>query len=376
MALLTQEEFETKIRRKNPEILIKVVKLGEYTGSEKYIICGTYYGKVRIMAKTMYSRKRFSTNCAVNKTQYFINIVSEKHMNRYVYPKTEYIDDKEYITVTCPTHGDFSIMAQSHLNGRGCRKCGKTRCINLLEKTQEEFLELLKKTNLEAYKELEFLEEYKGYNKQILARNRYGVVYVVPGTLYKGSCPSIRSAIDPTAYIIAMFKEKHGNRYDYSLVKYVEGNIDVLIICPIHGVFPQRPNGHLNMRNCTTCAMQKGVWGRTEYEDMAKGREVTCYIINCFNNQESFTKIGISLNVKKRFSGKVAMPYKYKIIREIKGNAGEMWDLEHTLHRSHSKAKLKYTPLIEFKGDKECFTKILPDEIINKTIEEVKQKQT
>ena len=38
--------------------------------------------------------------------------------------------------------------------------------------------------------------------------------------------------------------KKHGNKYDYSLVKYVNSKTKVKIICPKHGVFEQKPNIH------------------------------------------------------------------------------------------------------------------------------------
>lgn len=46
---------------------------------------------------------------------------------------------------------------------------------------------------------------------------------------------------------------KHGDRYDYSLVKYIRTDIPVDIICSIHGVFQQRPKNHLSGQNCSKC---------------------------------------------------------------------------------------------------------------------------
>ena len=37
----------------------------------------------------------------------------------------------------------------------------------------------------------------------------------------------------------------HGDRYDYSLVEYVNNSTNVAIICPNHGSFPQSPANHL-----------------------------------------------------------------------------------------------------------------------------------
>ena len=45
----------------------------------------------------------------------------------------------------------------------------------------------------------------------------------------------------------------HGDKYDYSLVEYKNNRTKVKIICPIHGVFEQRPGDHLNGVGCKKC---------------------------------------------------------------------------------------------------------------------------
>lgn len=53
-------------------------------------------------------------------------------------------------------------------------------------------------------------------------------------------------------------RKVHGNRYDYSKVKYIDTNTEVTIICKIHGEFPQKPANHLSGNNCPYCAGQGG----------------------------------------------------------------------------------------------------------------------
>lgn len=47
--------------------------------------------------------------------------------------------------------------------------------------------------------------------------------------------------------------KKHGDKYDYSKVEYVNSTTKVCIICPIHGEFWQKPNNHLNGQGCPKC---------------------------------------------------------------------------------------------------------------------------
>ena len=49
----------------------------------------------------------------------------------------------------------------------------------------------------------------------------------------------------------------HGNQYDYSKVKYVSALTPILIICPLHGEFRQKPNTHLNGNGCLQCGFIK-----------------------------------------------------------------------------------------------------------------------
>lgn len=65
----------------------------------------------------------------------YIAKVREVHKDKYDYSKTQYIRMVKHITITCPKHGDFSIIAQCHLNGQGCPKCKKERQHERIEST-------------------------------------------------------------------------------------------------------------------------------------------------------------------------------------------------------------------------------------------------
>ncbi len=50
---------------------------------------------------------------------------------------------------------------------------------------------------------------------------------------------------------------KHNNFYDYSKVNFINSKIKIIIICPEHGEFEQRPDMHLNGQGCKKCALKK-----------------------------------------------------------------------------------------------------------------------
>ena len=87
----------------------------------------------------------------------------------------------------------------------------------------------------------------------------------------------------------------------------------------------------------------------------------TIYVIQCWNEEEFFYKIGYTTRtVEERFAvfrGHVNMPYKYKIIHQIKLQNVQARQLEKELLAQVYKHH--YTPKIPFSGSKrECFSNI------------------
>lgn len=51
--------------------------------------------------------------------------------------------------------------------------------------------------------------------------------------------------------------KRHGLKYDYSLVNYLDSTTKVKIICPIHGEFLQTPQAHVRGNGCPLCANKR-----------------------------------------------------------------------------------------------------------------------
>lgn len=66
--------------------------------------------------------------------------------------------------------------------------------------------------------------------------------------------PKVRKSF-PT--LEARFREKHGNKFDYSKMIIDRMNIKTTIICPIHGEFQQTPGAHLAGKGCNKCAREE-----------------------------------------------------------------------------------------------------------------------
>lgn len=154
----------------------------------------------------------------------------------------------------------------------------------------------------------------------------------------------------------------HSNKYDYSEIKeYINNSTKYNIICKEHGSFLQRANDHLNGQGCPECGKRNLVgFRRSNYININKDRICTLYVIHCFNNEESFYKLGItSGKINRRYKCSKSMPYNYEVIFNIKGSAEDVWNKEAGLK---SKLNSKYIPLIPFGGSlTECYTDL--DEI-------------
>jgi very-short-patch-repair endonuclease len=71
--------------------------------------------------------------------------------------------------------------------------------------------------------------------------------------LQEAGCPKCVGKNKTTEEFIKEAKEVHRNKYDYSQVEYIDAKIKVKIICQEHGLFKQTPHAHLSGRGCAKC---------------------------------------------------------------------------------------------------------------------------
>lgn len=298
-------------------------------------------------------------------TKEYIDKVKVIHGNFYDYTKTEYINSTSKLLITCPIHGDFEQNPSDHQNGSGCKKC----YIEQIRSSTEQFIEKAKKIYGEKhdYDLVDYIDR-NTYVKIICPKHgifeKSPLVYLKGQGCQKCARETSRLALLSTNdHFISKSILVHSDKYDYSLVDYKGSAFNVIIICKQHGEFEQRPDVHIRGGGCTRCSKESH-WRRSDYVRKANGRKCIFYIIRCFNDQEEFYKIGITMGtIKKRYKSKVDMPYNYEIISCIYGEADSIWNMERD-----EKRKLKnfqYKPKINFCGSKtECFTqfKITLDE--------------
>ena len=136
-----------------------------------------------------------------DKTKTFIRKALRKHGDRYDYSNVIYTKATVNVEIICRVEGHepFPQTPNNHLSGKGCKKCGFEKLANERKLTLEEFIE-------------------------------------------EGNAT-------------------HGiGRYDYSKVKYVNNDTNVIIICHNHDIpfeFKQKPKHHLSGHGCKKCADEK-----------------------------------------------------------------------------------------------------------------------
>lgn len=110
----------------------------------------------------------------------------------YDFKKTTYMASNIKTIITCKEHGDFLVTPNNVLNRfSGCPLCAGEKARKSLAYTNQEFIKKAKKI--------------------------------------------------------------HGDKYDYSLVHYINNYTKIKIICPKHGIFEQLPYNHLRGNGCPHC---------------------------------------------------------------------------------------------------------------------------
>jgi len=187
-------------------------------------------------------------------TKTFIQKAIEVHGNKYDYSKVNYITSKDDVDIICPKHGSFSQRANNHLLGNGCKKCNQI--IPITQKTTtDEFIQKAKKTHGDRYNYS--LVKYIGSKKEIKIKCKNNHIFSQRADSHlKGhGCKYCTNNFQKnTKLFIEKAKEIHGDLYDYSLVDYKYASMKVKIICKKHGVFETRANNHLSLkRGCPNC---------------------------------------------------------------------------------------------------------------------------
>ena len=212
----------------------------------------------------------------------------------------------------------------------------------------------------EIHPELIVVSDYKGALKKIQIQTEYGICSCLPNNLLRGQIPSIETAIDKNEYFINKSNVLHKNKYDYSLINYINTSVKLEIICPVHGKFKQTPTHHFVNNGCKKCgdSEKQGWW----YKNPLNHNKLSnVYILKFTNDNHSFLKVGISTNIQKRINtlnNDTNNEYNISLIKSISNYSYYCFQLEKRFKNKIKIQNRNYLPIINFMGKNECFDNI------------------
>ncbi|MCV8988861.1 GIY-YIG nuclease family protein [Escherichia coli] len=177
-------------------------------------------------------------------TEDFIEGAKAVHGDKYDYSKVKYVGAHTKAVIICPEHGEFKKTLGDHLR----KKQGCPKC-----QIEAERAAYAEKFKAEAGAKYNYKYDYSKV-EYVNAKTKVVIVCPVHGEfeqkpdshLNSGGCRKCGGTERKTTEEwIAEAKALHGDKYDYSLVNYKTCNDEVEIICNTCGAhFPQRPHDH------------------------------------------------------------------------------------------------------------------------------------
>lgn len=185
----------------------------------------------------------------------FINLSILKHGDKYLYHRSNYINSKTLVNVTCPKHNDFTVIPYNHYKkGSGCPLCLK-ECKAI---DKENFIS--KVTNI-------YGDRYDLSNVNYISPDKYIVVYDKLKNKYKKvkalSIMYNRSENNPNPkeykkYTLEIVKDMsnavHEKYYNYDKFIFKTLSSVSIITCPLHGDFETSMENHIFKKyGCRKC---------------------------------------------------------------------------------------------------------------------------
>lgn len=279
---------------------------------------------------------------------------------KYTYDNSVYVSSRSKMVVTCPIHGDFKIVTNDHVRGKGCAKCNN-------KVDTEEFIRRanLRHNDYYSYEKAEYLTAktlvivtcpVHGDFEQKASTHLYGdgckkcvqEKLIVPIGTRRTYIPDQHARINSTERFITIAKEVHKNTYKYDKTIFTNSNTKVTVTCPIHGDFEQLPRNHFYLhQGCPLCkgrgfdSTKKHAWFYVYYLEKGKiGYGITTqpYIRNS-THLETFKKHGLR---------------NAKLVTMYKGQAKEVETFEKLVKQLFSSSKIAYDG---FKRENTSFSK-------------------
>lgn len=253
------------------------------------------------------SKEEKRLNGIVSNAKKFIERSKEKFGDRFDYSEVKYVNSQTPITLICKEHGTrFSTIPNVHLNSLfgGCKECHKRHIENTKKekKVRIKLTEEERKERRAEYEKSHFIEKAMkkfgdrfDYSKvkyvdcktpiNIIDKASNNEIFSIKPCNFLSSVQGRKDTLDAKRKkFIERARKLHGDKYDYSKVKYKSDKERVCIICPIHGEFWMTPHNHLASHRrgcgCPKCAnavskLEENIINRLTEENIKFKKEYT-----------------------------------------------------------------------------------------------------
>ena len=314
------------------------------------IICPEH-GEFWQIPKNHLNGKEGCPNCSIKKhnnsikrktREEFIKESQVIHNGKYDYSKVKYINNHTKVCIICPEHGEFWQTPKNHLKNHGCPKCCIHKILKKYSTSVDKFIKRAKEKYNNKYDYSKVV--FKNMNTKVcIICPEHGEFWQTPYSHLKGKI-GCKKCVDiwdsrgrvTTKDIIEHFKSIHGDKYDYSKVKYINARTNVTIVCPIHGEFDILPYNFIN-RGCSKCNKENNK--KEKLERIKKEKEIKTYIKKV---EQEKRKEDIRVSKEKEFIKKSiithGIKYDYSKVNYVNNSTkvciicpihGEFWQLPH-----------------------------------------------
>lgn len=188
----------------------------------------------------------------------FVAEAARVHTDKgYDLSRTVYAGSARKVTVGCPVHGFFDIIATLFVNGAGCQRCSMpnrgmqtpefvARCKGIHGAERFDY------SDVGAIKSVatDFVSIKCNKCDKTFTQRAYSHLRGLNG------CPTC-SITKPhtTESFIEAARKCHGDKYMYDDCEYTTSASPVTITCSAHGQYIQAPSSHLAGRGCPVCGL-------------------------------------------------------------------------------------------------------------------------
>lgn len=187
----------------------------------------------------------------------FVRLARSKHGNKYNYDKVVYVGSQTKVEIICPIHGSFLQTPAMHLQGQGCPRCKDEKTSKRFGKTQDEFVQQAIAVHGDRYDYSKV--KYNGTHTNVcITCNKCGKVFwQTPRNHLEGqTCPWCAGKKKTTEMFKDELRDIYGDMYNLDEVVYVNASTPVKLVCSKHGTFEKKPKHLLRGYGCVSCGKE------------------------------------------------------------------------------------------------------------------------